>query len=148
MYRFIATGRHNVIRRSKKTFNSVISLSPPLSSSDAGTACFQQGITASPWPIRRSTVCRRCQLCSAPGDGGRPVRDGGKGGKDRGGSAEAAAQDLGLGPPALPWSGLWQHLVPVMMPWLPAGGWHGDEPPPWALPCLWHFSCLASQCRP
>lgn len=110
MYRFTATGRHKVIRRSKKPFNSARSFNPPLSSSTA--------------------VSRRAsRLLPDPSGEAQPMDSSSSAGKGSGGSAEAAAQDLGLGPPALPGSGLWQHPLLVAMPQLPAGGWHEGEPP-------------------
>lgn len=145
MYRLIASGRQNIIRRFKKPFNSVISFNPLLPISDSGIAVFSmasqlllelssreaqpthgasssvhQGLEVGQWRMRR------------------------KEGKDSGGSAKAAEQDLM--PPALLAPDLWQHPALVMMPQLPVGGWHREELPrglQWS-PCLWHFSCLTS----
>lgn len=126
MYRFTATGRHKVIRRSKKPFNSARSFNPPLPSS---TAVSRRASQLLPDPSGEAQPID--SPSSAPHQGVEGAQRGmrRKGGKGSGGSAEAAAQDLGLGPPALLGSGLWQHPLLVAMPQLPAGGWHEGEPP-------------------
>ena len=137
MYRFTATGRHNVTRKSKKPFNSAISFNPPLPSSDSGIAVSSMASQLLPDPSGEAQPADGASSAPHQGLEGGQRRMGREGGKDSGGSAQAAAQDLGLGPPALPGPGLWQHPVLVTMPPLPAGRWHGGEPPhSLSLPCL------------
>lgn len=137
MYRFIAAGRRNVTR-SKNPFNSAISFNSPLSW--FWHCYFPHGITACPWSFRRNSApgwMMPVLLCAKGLEGGhRRMRM--KAGKDSSSSAEAAVEDLDLGPLDLTvevsgstQSWPWCHSQQV-----DGTGW---APSPQSIWCLGHF---------
>lgn len=135
MYRelsFIAAGRHNVIRRSKKAFNSAISFSPPLLGSAAGIAVSSRASQPLPDPSGEA------QLCVGQEGGQRGMgREGRKEKrkerrKDSGGSARGpisgATCPPGVGAVAAPGCRCGTKVISSRV----------------TFPCFRHISCLAS----